>query len=186
VIDREEIIRLTEEYGGGWGINHTRRLLHLISIIGQDQVYNADAVWLAAHLHDWGGYSPWAQKGVDHALRSKQVAETFLAERGTADDLTVLVLECIEYHHGDGAQRSIESVLLRDADALDFLGVVGVLRDFSKNPRELRRGYEATKRRRETLPSTLCLKRSQEIAAKRIQQMDELLDTFEADTFGCF
>jgi hypothetical protein len=26
-INREEIIRLTEEYGGQWGINHTRRLL---------------------------------------------------------------------------------------------------------------------------------------------------------------
>jgi alpha-glucosidase (family GH31 glycosyl hydrolase) len=32
-IDRDEIIRLTEEYGGQWGINHTRRLLHLISML---------------------------------------------------------------------------------------------------------------------------------------------------------
>ena len=186
MIDRDEIIRLTEEYGGRWGINHTRRLLHLISIIGEGQEYNADAVWLAAHLHDWGGYTPWAQKEVNHALRSKQVAETFLAERGYSDDLIELVLECIEYHHSGDSQRSIESILLSDADALDFLGVVGVLRDFSKNPRELRRGYEATRRRREKLPSMLCLKRSKEIAAKRIKQMDELLATFEADTFGYF
>ena len=60
-IDRDEITRLTEEYGGQWGINHTRRLLLLISIIGEGLEYNADAIWLAAHLHDWGGYSPWAQ-----------------------------------------------------------------------------------------------------------------------------
>jgi hypothetical protein len=26
-IHKDEIIRLTEEYGGQWGINHTRRLL---------------------------------------------------------------------------------------------------------------------------------------------------------------
>ncbi len=81
-IDKEEIVRLTEEYGGPWGINHTRRLLHLISIIGEGQEYNAEVVWVAAHLHDWGGYPKWAQTGVDHALRSRQVAEEFLAEKG--------------------------------------------------------------------------------------------------------
>ncbi|HTX70012.1 MAG TPA: hypothetical protein VMH50_12845 [Thermoleophilia bacterium] len=29
-IDRDEIVRLTEQYGGEWGINHTRRLLALV------------------------------------------------------------------------------------------------------------------------------------------------------------
>jgi uncharacterized protein len=186
MMDRDEIIRLTEEYGGQWGIHHTRRLLHLMSIIGEGQEYNADAVWLAAHLHDWGGYAPWARKGVDHALRSKQVAEAFLSERGYEGGLLELVLECIEAHHSGGSQRSIEAILLSDADALDFLGVVGVLRDFSKNPRELRKCYEAARRRRENLPSMLHLKRSREVAAVRIKQMDELLATFEADTLGCF
>ena len=54
VIDRNEIARLTEEYGGEWGMNHTRRLLELISIIGEGMDYNNEAIWLAAHLHDWG------------------------------------------------------------------------------------------------------------------------------------
>jgi hypothetical protein len=60
-IDRDELVRLTEEYGRQWGINHTRRLLQLISIIGEGQSYNADALWMAAHLHDWGAYGKWAQ-----------------------------------------------------------------------------------------------------------------------------
>ena len=37
-INRDELARLTEEYGGAWGINHTRRLLSLIDIIGADQI----------------------------------------------------------------------------------------------------------------------------------------------------
>ncbi len=65
MIDREDIIRLTEEYGGRWGINHTRRLLHLISIIGQDQEYNADAVWLAAHL--LGDFAPATESDEEHS-----------------------------------------------------------------------------------------------------------------------
>jgi len=57
-INRDEIVRETEEYGKQWGINHTRRLLHIIEIIGEGLEYNQDAVWLAAHLHDWGDMLP--------------------------------------------------------------------------------------------------------------------------------
>ena len=185
-IDIDEIIRLTEEYGGQWGINHTRRLLRLVSIIGKGQQYNSDAVWVAAHLHDWGAYSPWAQAGVDHAARSRQVAEAFLAEREYPAELAELVLECIEFHHSGDPQRSIESILLSDADALDFLGVVGVLRDFSKNPRDMRKAYEAARKRRDKVPRLICLEKSREIAAQRIKQMDDLLATFEEDAFGYF
>lgn len=184
--DKDEIIRLTEEYGGQWGINHTRRLLHLVSIIGEGQQHDTEAVWLAAHLHDWGAYRQWAQDGVDHALRSRQVAETFLVEKEYPEDLVALVLECIEFHHSGDPQRSLESILLSDSDALDFLGVVGVLRDFSKNPRDLRRAYEVTRKRREKLPGLICLDKSKELAAQRIKQMDDLLAAFEADSFGYF
>jgi uncharacterized protein len=186
IIDEGEIARLTEEYGGAWGINHTRRLLHLVAIIGQDLTYNIDALWIAAHLHDWGAYAPWAQKGVDHVVRSTQVAASFLTDRGYPDKLKALVLECIELHHAAGSDQSLESILLRDADALDFLGVVGVLRDFSKNSKDLRKAYELTKQRRDTLPSLLSLDKSRMIAAERVKQMDELLAQFEIGSFGCF
>jgi pyrroloquinoline quinone (PQQ) biosynthesis protein C len=42
--DRAEIERLTEEYGGQWGINHTRRLLQLIAIIGKDLQYDDETL----------------------------------------------------------------------------------------------------------------------------------------------
>lgn len=185
-IDKDEIARLTEEYGGEWGINHTRRLLHLVAAIGEGLAYDAEAVWVAAHLHDWGAYAPWAQKGVDHALRSRQVAEAFLSERDCPEELKALVLECIALPHAAGAERSLEAILLRDADVLDFLGVVGILRDFSKNPRELRKAYEVVRRRRDKLPALLCIEKAKEIAAQRVKEMDEVLAQLEAESFGCF
>ena len=185
-IDEEEIVRLTEEYGGQWGINHTRRLLQLISIIGAGLEYNAEVTWMAAHLHDWGGYPKWMQPGVDHAPRSRQVAEEFLLERGYAPELLTPVLECIEYHHGSDPRRRIEAVLLSDADALDFLGVVGVLRDFSKMPGDLRKAYEVVQSRKEKLRQSLCLEMSRAIAARRLESMERLLATFEEETFGYF
>jgi hypothetical protein len=80
-------------------------------------------------------------------LRSRQVAESFLTGRGYPEKLKALVLECIELHHTGGSDRSLKSILLRDTDALDFLGIVEILRDFSKNPRDLQKAYEETKRR---------------------------------------
>lgn len=185
-IDKDEIVRLTEEYGGAWGLQHTQRLLRLIAIIGQGLTYDSEALWVAAHLHDWGGYAAWAQKGVDHALRSRQVAEPFLSDRDYPAEMKALILECIELHHAGDSDRSLESILLRDADALDFLGVVGVLRNFSKNPRELRKAYEETQKRREKLLGLLRLDKAKELAAERASRMDELLARFEEETFGCF
>lgn len=184
--ERDEIVRLTEEYGGQWGINHTRRLLQIIEIIGADQHYDHDVVWIAAHLHDWGGYAPWAQAGVDHAVRSKQVAGTYLQEQDFPPEQIELVLECIEQHHQGGAGRRIESILLSDADALDFLGVVGVLRDFAKKPKDLREAYKTVRTRMEKLPKVICLAKTQEIAGKRLQEMESLLAAFEEESFGCF
>ncbi len=185
-IDRAEWMQLTEEYGGAWGINHTRRLLKLIDIIGEGRSYNADALWVAAHLHDWGAYNQWTQAGVDHALRSRQVAALFLAERNFPPDEMQLILDCIEFHHADNAARCLEVQLLSDADALDFLGVVGVLRDVSKNAKDLRQAYDISHKRRAKLPNLLCLTKSKKVAAQRLADMDDLWAKFEADSFGCF
>ncbi len=185
-MDRDEIARLTEGHGGVWGINHTRRLLHLVDIVGRGMTYNEEAVWLAAHMHDWGAYAPWSQPGVDHALRSVQVVEPFLTERQCPVALKELVLECIALHHTGGSDRSLEAVLLRDADVLDFLGVVGILRDFSKSPRDLRKAYDTVRQRRGKLPALLHLESARELAAQRLGEMDSLLQQFEAESFGCF
>ena len=185
-IDHEEIIRLTEKCSGKWGINHALRLLHWISIIGEGIQFNQEVVWLAAYLHDWGAYSPWAQAGVDHALRSRQIAQEFLMERDTPDELLQPVLECIESHHLGDPNRRIEAILLSDADALDFLGAVGILRDVARKPRDLRGAYQAIKNRRQIIPGMICLEKTKEIAQKRIEEMDTILKTFEEETNGYF
>jgi hypothetical protein len=107
-------------------------------------------------------------------------------ERGYAPELLTPTLECIEYHHGSDPHRRIEAVLLSDADALDFLGVVGVLRDFSKKPGDLRKAYEVVQSRKEKLRQSICLESSKVIAAQRLEIMERLLVNFEEETFGYF
>ncbi len=185
-IDKEKIAALTEEYGGGWGINHTRRLLKLIETIGEGQEYDREAVWLACYLHDWGGYKPWIQEGVDHALRSKQVAGEYLEKAGIDPKQKERVLECIEYHHRATKDNSTEAALLFDADALDFLGAVGVLRRFSMTPRDLKKAFDAAKGQMEKLPGALIFDKSRAMAKERLPGMKALLETFEKETFGLY
>ena len=185
-IDKGEVESLTEKYGGTWGINHTRRLLYLVDAIGAGRSYNREALWVAAHLHDWGAYAPWSQAGVDHARRSREVAEEFLKERGVPEEFQTLVLECIAKHHTAGSDMSLEAMLLRDADVLDFLGVVGILRDVSKNPRDLRKAYEAIRKRRDTLPGLLRLEKARELGAQRVKEMDAVLAQWDTESCGYF
>ena len=76
------------------------------------------------------------QPGVEHYERSRQVAEDFLKENACEPGLAARVLECIACHHGGPAERSIESRLFTDADALDLLGTLGALRIFAMNSRD--------------------------------------------------
>ena len=62
----------------------------------------------------------------------------------------------------------------------------GVLRDFSKNARDLRQAYDISRKRRSKLPGLLCLAKSKEIAVQRLADMDKVFAQFEADSFGCF
>ena len=186
MLARQEIEKLTLEYGGEWGINHSKRLLHLVSILGEGMDYNEEAVWLAAYLHDWGGYTPWMTQGVEHEVRSVEVAREFLEKNRYPEELSELVLECIGCHHGGPADRSIESILLTDADALDLLGVVGVMRICCMVPRNLGGAYAAVKKWRERETAAICLEKTRQIAAKRIEETDEMLRAFEEETFGMF
>ena len=197
-MSRKEIVRLSREYGGDWIVQHAERLLKLIEIIGVDLEYDADAVWTAAYLHDWGACPRWTRAGVSHARRSRQVAEAYLRKVRCPRARMALAVEAIEYHHGGAAGRSTEAILLSDADALDSLGVLGVLKEFAMIPAEpsgdyclprafgMREAYERARIRRENLPRLLRLEKSCALAAERLAGMDRLFELLERDTFGCF
>lgn len=75
---------------------------------------------------------------------------------------------------------------MADADALDFLGATGVLRDFSKTPRDLRKAYEISLKRMIKLPDLLQTDRAKELAVPKVEAMRRILREFEAETKGVF
>lgn len=185
-MDHEEIVRLNNEYGGDWADCHSRRLIHWVEILAEGKPYDKEAVFIAAHLHDWGAYAAWAKPGVEHYDRSREVADSFLKERNCPEPLREKILEIIQCHHGGPAGRSFESILFTDADALDLLGVVGTLRVFAMVPRNLQGALSFVKKYREMSNKAITLEKSKVIAKERTAETDNLVQKFIEETFGIY
>ena len=188
---------LTAQYGGDYAIQHAGRLVRLVEIVADGVVYDPEAIWLAAHMHDWGTFPRWSRGEVNHTQRSKELAEEQLRKLKCPAAVMNRVLEAIEYHHGGADERCIEAVLLRDADALDGIGAMGVLREFASIPTEtagcytipagwgLRGAYERSLMRMENNPRVLRLPKSKELAREKAREMQSILNSFERESFGC-
>ncbi len=185
-MDRDQVVRLTREYGGQWGVQHANRILKTIEVLAEGATLDDEALWLAGHLHDWGGYAHWAVPGVEHQVRSRQVAAEFLANQPCDPDRRARVLEIIEWHHGGPPQRCPESIVFTDADALDLLGSIGVARIFAMNPRDLRAGWQAVQRWRDRSLAAITTPKGRHLATQRVGQTNRFLATFEEQAGGLF
>ena len=183
----DKIIQMTLETGENWAVAHARRLLELIKQIGQDLPYDAQVMELATYMHDWGAFPRYIQKGVEHAVRSRQVVE---AEILPCLDLTStqkeILLETIELHdYRDGrSTKSNEALLLREADMLEFLGMIGMARDFARGPRDVEACYRRVLDRRYGIQGRLTIPRAQEIARVRLERMETGLQWLLEESFG--
>ncbi len=98
-LNLDDIIQMTLRDGEGWAVAHAKRLIELIKQISAGIPYDAHLIAMATYMHDWGAFPCYAQKGVEHAIRSRQVVEAEVLPRL---DLTSVqkdsLLEAIELH----------------------------------------------------------------------------------------
>lgn len=113
-----------------WGVRHSERNYVLGMALAEVEglAVDADVLFAAAFLHDWGGIAPFAVAGTDHAVRSVELAEPFLTEAGFPMEKFPAVRAAILGHMYDKEPEGAEAVVLHDADALDFLGALGAAR----------------------------------------------------------
>ena len=183
----DDIIQLTLEIGEDWAVSHAERLLRLVELIGADIQYDLDIMELAAYMHDWGTLPVYIQKGVEHAVRSRQVVEAEILPRLalTATQKEIL-LEAIELHdYRDTRQtKSNEALLLREADMLEFLGMIGMARDFARGPRDLQACYRRVLDRRYGIQGRFTIPCAQQIAQVRFERMEQALQWLNEESFG--
>ncbi|HLO29889.1 MAG TPA: hypothetical protein VK249_12175 [Anaerolineales bacterium] len=183
----DDIIQMTLREGEGWAVAHVRRLLELIRQIGSDMPYDSLALTLATYMHDWGAFPRYIQKGVEHAIRSRRIAETeILPHMDLTPSMKEVILESIELHDYRDTRptKSNEALLLREADMLDFLGVIGMARDFARGPRDLQACYQRIVDRRYGIQGRFTIPCAQEIARVRLERMEQALQWLNEESFG--
>ena len=115
-----------------WGYSHCLRDYQLARelAVADHVTLDDDVLYAAAYLHDMAAFEPWEKSGVDHADQAAAIVDTVLKNTGFPMKKIEAVRGAIRTHMFDRNPVGPEALYLHDADALDWLGAIGVARIF--------------------------------------------------------
>ena len=101
-------------------------------------------------------------------------------------DQKAILLEAIELHDYRDMRptQSNEALLLREADMLEFLGCIGIARDFVRGPRNVEACYRRILGRQADIRGRFTIQSAREIAQVRLERMDQCPQWLEEEGFG--
>ncbi len=174
---------------------HQPRLYALTRLVGHDLEYDDDVVFAAAYLHDLGVFighrpeKPELLAAWNHVNYTVEKAPAILEEIGFPVHKISSVLDAIRTHQPRDTPSTLEATILRDADILEQLGAIGILRAVAKVGRDTRYptftpavGY--LKQTLDRLPSAIRLPSTRQMAEPRIRLLRAFLDGVEAESLG--
>ena len=175
--------------------SHQARLYRQATILSEGRAFDDEVLYAAAWLHDLGvfiGHRPEAAAELavwDHIQYAVGKLPEVLQKCGFPAGKVQAVIEAIRTHMPSGTPTSFEGALLRDADILEQLGAVGILRTVSKVGRDTRfiRFSDALlvlRRNLSELPGQLRLESARREAAKRLHTLAEFLAAADAESGG--
>lgn len=112
------------------GFSHVQRDYALAkSLAAADHVtLDDDVIFAAAYLHDMGAFPTWAEPKKDHSDTGAAKIDIVLSDTDFPKSKLERVREAIQTHMYYRDPVSPEARYLHDADALDWLGAIGVAR----------------------------------------------------------
>ena len=123
---------------------HQPRLYALAERVGDGRSYDDDVVYAAAWLHDLGvfvGHRPEGREELaqwDNVRYAIEQAPAVLRRVGFPQGKIPSVVEAIRTHQPQQTPQTLEGRILRDADILEQLGAIGILRVAAKIGRDTR------------------------------------------------
>jgi uncharacterized protein len=175
--------------------SHQERLYHLARELAGNQPFEDDVLFAAAWLHDLGVFighrpeDPIALSRWDSLAYALCETPKLLPQFGFPVEKIPAVVEAIRTHQPSAQPTCFEGLLLRDADILEQLGAIGILRTVSKVGRDTRfvRFTDALmvlRRNLEQLPSQLRLPTARDLVEPRLQLLRSFLDGAEVEADG--
>lgn len=175
--------------------SHQPRLYALAKRLGDGMPHDDDVLYAAAWLHDIGVFvghrpeDPVALAAWDNVRYAMEQTPALLRQFGFPEEKIAAVVAVIAEHLPSASPRCLEAVLLRDADILEQLGAVGILRNVSKVGRDTRFHRHADaiallRRNTQELPAKLQLPQSRQQAEARLRVMEAFLQGVEDEAQG--
>ena len=131
---RDKVTAFANEnfHHAAWGASHSRRDYALAKqMAAADGVaLDDDVLFAAATLHDMAAFPQWGEKGRDHSDVAAEKIDTVLAGTDFPAAKLDAVRAAIRTHMYYRDPVAPEARYLHDADALDWLGAIGVARQF--------------------------------------------------------
>jgi len=154
--------------------------------------YDDDIVFAAAFLHDLGVFighrpeDPEQLKRWNHVTYTCDRAPELLTSFNFPPEKIPAVLACIREHQPYDEPTTFEAMLLRDADILEQLGAIAILRTAAKLGSDTRFHHfsdvrAALQRALETLPTQIRLNATHTLAAPRIAALQAFLTALDAE-----
>jgi uncharacterized protein len=116
-----------------WGFSHCQRDYDLARELAREDnvVLDDDILFAASFLHDIAAFPKWSAPKVDHSDRGAEVAVLLLQEMDFPEEKLPAVRAAIETHMYYRKPVAPEALYLHDADAIDWLGAIGIVRAFA-------------------------------------------------------
>ena len=172
-----------------WGLSHSMRDYQLAKeLAAADQVtVDDDVLYAAAYLHDVAAFAPFRKSGTDHQDEAARLVESMLADTGFPMAKIEAVRGAIRTHMYGRDPVGAEAIYIHDADALDWLGAIGVARAFGLvdpkggNPD----GPSAVKNLEDSLkevPPRIVSKAGKALAPQRVRELEEFLRQLRSES----
>jgi uncharacterized protein len=173
-----------------WGVSHSERDYLLAARLAAESKLeiDTDVLFAAAFLHDVGAFEAFRKDGVDHTDRAADLVPDILKDAGFPLDKVAKVQDAVRNHMYYRADAKFsESVVLHDADTLDFLGIIGVSRILSLTTRhrwatDLATAAKTLDGFNTDLPPKLMTNAAKKIAPARVAESKAFLDALKAET----
>ena len=113
-----------------WGYSHCMRDYALARKLAaaDHAALDDDVLFAASYLHDMAAFKPWENEKLDHSDVAADVVDTVLKGTGFPMAKIDAVRGAIRTHMYYRDPVNPEALHLHDADALDWLGAIGVAR----------------------------------------------------------
>lgn len=171
---------------------HQPRLYALASRLAEGTPHDDDVLFAAAWMHDLGvflGHRPANPEDLarwNHVPYTIELSRALLQQWDFPLEKLNAVAEAIRTHQPHDEPITTEAVLLRDADILEQLGAIAVLRAVVKVGRDTRYAtysdiLPVLRRALDQLPQQLRLDRARELAKPKIAALRAFLQAVEAE-----